>query len=63
MGAGINTAGNELFPSTTYNDSLFFFASDGHPGVGGLDIFKATITTSTKEPVKKWGNVQNMFYM
>ena len=60
MGPGINTAGNELFPSTTYNDSLFFFASDGHPGVGGLDIFKATITTSTKETVKKWGNVQNM---
>ena len=60
MGPGINTAGNELFPSTTYNDSLFFFASDGHPGIGGLDIFKATITTSTKEPVKKWGNVQNM---
>jgi peptidoglycan-associated lipoprotein len=60
MGPGINTAGNELFPSTTYNDSLFFFASDGHPGIGGLDIFKATITTSIKEPVKKWGNVQNM---
>jgi outer membrane protein OmpA-like peptidoglycan-associated protein/tetratricopeptide (TPR) repeat protein len=60
MGPGINTAGNELFPSTSYNDSLFFFASDGHPGIGGLDIFKATITTGIKEPVKKWGNVQNM---
>jgi peptidoglycan-associated lipoprotein len=60
MGAGINTAGNELFPSLSPNDSLLFFASDGHPGVGGLDIFKSVITTSTKELAKKWGAAQNM---
>ena len=60
MGAGINTAGNELFPSLSPNDSLLFFASDGHPGVGGLDIFKSVIKTSTKEPLKKWGAAQNM---
>jgi peptidoglycan-associated lipoprotein len=60
MGAGINTAGNELFPSLSPNDSLLFFASDGHPGVGGLDIFKAAIKTATTEPLKKWGAAQNM---
>jgi outer membrane protein OmpA-like peptidoglycan-associated protein/tetratricopeptide (TPR) repeat protein len=60
MGAGINTAGNELFPSLSPNDSLLFFASDGHPGVGGLDIFKSIIKTATKEPLKKWGEAQNM---
>lgn len=60
MGAGINTAGNELFPSLSPNDSLLFFASDGHPGVGGLDIFKASIKTATTEPLKKWGPAQNM---
>ncbi len=60
MGPGINTAGNELFPSLSSNDSLLFFASDGHPGVGGLDIFKAVIQTAITEPVKKWANVQNM---
>ena len=60
MGAGINTSGNELFPSLSPNDSLLFFASDGHPGVGGLDIFKSIIKTSTKEPLKKWGYAKNM---
>jgi len=60
MGPGINTAGNELFPSLSSNDSLLFFASDGHPGVGGLDIFKAVIKTALNEPLKKWGNTQNM---
>ncbi|NNE26752.1 MAG: OmpA family protein [Saprospiraceae bacterium] len=38
MPSSINTLGNELFP-TAYNDTLFF-ASDGLPGYGGLDIFK-----------------------
>ena len=37
-----------------------FFASDGHPGVGGLDIFKSAIKTATTEPLKKWGAAQNM---
>lgn len=60
MGPSINTAGNELFPSLSPTDSLLFFASDGHPGVGGLDIFKAVISTSTKDALKKWSNVQNM---
>ena len=37
-GQDINTEGDELFP-TYYNGSLFF-SSNGHPGLGGLDIFK-----------------------
>jgi peptidoglycan-associated lipoprotein len=34
----INTIGNELFP--TLNNDTLYFASDGHQGMGGLDIFK-----------------------
>jgi outer membrane protein OmpA-like peptidoglycan-associated protein/tetratricopeptide (TPR) repeat protein len=60
MGSTINTAGNELFPSLSFDDSLFFFASDGHPGIGGLDIFKSVITTSKAETEKKWGAPVNM---
>jgi len=41
MGKYINTAGNELFPYMASNRKLYF-ASDGHPGYGGLDIFEAT---------------------
>lgn len=60
MGPSINTAGNELFPSLSFDDSLFFFASDGHPGIGGLDIFKATIQTPKTQTEKQWGKIENM---
>ena len=38
-GDAINTDGNELFPFIHSNDDLYF-ASDGHAGLGGLDIYK-----------------------
>ncbi|MFW5758997.1 MAG: OmpA family protein [Bacteroidota bacterium] len=37
-GEVINTPGNEVFPSVR-EDGTLFFASNGHPGFGGLDIF------------------------
>lgn len=40
VGAPINTAGNEMFPTFRPNGDLYF-SSDGHPGLGGLDIFIA----------------------
>ena len=40
LGPDINTQGDELFPSFRENGE-FYFSSDGHPGFGGLDIFKA----------------------
>lgn len=40
LGPEINTAGDELFPYLR-NDSTLYFSSDGHPGMGGLDIFMA----------------------
>ena len=38
-GPKINTSGNELFPSIDEHGNLYF-SSDGHGGLGGLDIFK-----------------------
>lgn len=38
----INTAGRETFPFVSKNNTLYF-ASSGHPGLGGLDIFAASI--------------------
>jgi outer membrane protein OmpA-like peptidoglycan-associated protein/tetratricopeptide (TPR) repeat protein len=38
LGANINTAGNEMFPYIS-NIGTLYFASDGHAGLGGLDIF------------------------
>lgn len=39
LGDIVNTQGNELFPFLR-GDTLLYFSSDGHPGLGGLDIFK-----------------------
>ena len=40
LGRPINTAGDEMFPSFRPNGDLYF-SSDGHPGMGGLDILIA----------------------
>jgi peptidoglycan-associated lipoprotein len=45
MGPQINTSGNEMFPYSR-TDSLLYFSSDGHPGFGGLDLFKAKLNTT-----------------
>ncbi|MFC2137658.1 OmpA family protein [Bacteroidota bacterium] len=42
MGGEINTEGDEVFPYM-HNDGTFYFASNGHIGMGGLDIFKAKL--------------------
>lgn len=55
MGPMFNTVGNELFPSIGPNGQLYF-ASDGLPGIGGLDIFVA----QKEEGANKWTAVKNM---
>ena len=45
LGNTINTEGRETFPFVTDENELYF-ASDGHPGLGGLDIFVAKINTN-----------------
>lgn len=39
LGSVINTSGNEVTPF--YIDGKLYFSSDGHPGMGGLDIFES----------------------
>lgn len=53
MGDKVNTKGNELFPSIT-EDNLLYFASNGHEGLGGLDVFE------TKIKDDKAGKIYNM---
>ncbi|MGQ8335231.1 OmpA family protein [Sunxiuqinia sp. A32] len=38
LGNKVNTAGKEMFPFLT-DDNLLIFASNGHPGKGGLDLY------------------------
>lgn len=42
LGEPINTSGDESFPTFRPNGDLYF-SSNGHPGLGGLDIFIATV--------------------
>jgi tetratricopeptide (TPR) repeat protein/outer membrane protein OmpA-like peptidoglycan-associated protein len=50
LGQDINTAGNELFP--TFYEGNLFLSSNGHPGLGGLDIYRL-IKGTNGEPVLK----------
>ncbi len=43
LGNNINTESRETFPFVT-NDNTLYFASDGHPGLGGLDVFATSIS-------------------
>jgi len=42
LGTTINTEGKETYPFVT-NENEIYFSSDGHPGLGGLDVFVANI--------------------
>ncbi|MDR0825137.1 MAG: OmpA family protein [Prevotella sp.] len=54
LGPEINTAGDEMFPYMR-NDSTLYFSSDGHVGMGGLDIYKAYYNKERKQ----W-SIENM---
>lgn len=58
LGEFINTAGNEMFPYCR-TDSVIYFASDGHPGFGGLDLFRAEMTPSGGWNVVNMGSPMN----
>ena len=50
LSSGINTAADEMYPFVHADGSLYF-ASNGHPGYGGLDIYKANRDTTVKDSV------------
>lgn len=55
LGPVINTSGNEMFPWLR-QDGVLYFSSDGHPGMGGLDIFKSAMVNG------EWTTPVNMGY-
>ncbi len=55
LGAVINTPGDEMYPYLR-DDNTLYFSSNGHVGMGGLDIF-----VSRKEG-EEWGEPENMRY-
>jgi outer membrane protein OmpA-like peptidoglycan-associated protein len=55
LGSTINTPGNEMFPYS-YEDGSFYFASDAHNSMGGLDVFVTSYNG------KKWLRPENLNY-
>lgn len=55
LGPEINTSGDELFPTFAMDGDLLF-SSNGHQGLGGLDIYRAK---KTDDP-KKFGKIENL---
>lgn len=61
LGSRINTSGNEMFPFVS-GDGKLYFASDGHPSLGGLDVFIATKDSSRTITVENIGFPVNGSY-
>ena len=55
LGPKINTPRDEESPFIADDNVTLFFASNGHPGFGGMDIFYARYSEDTE-----WGQPQNM---
>lgn len=53
LGAGVNSSSDDMFPFIA-NDGTLYFASNGHSGLGGLDVY------STKKNAGKWSAAKNM---
>ncbi len=58
LGEAINTAGDEVFPYVA-EDGKLFFSSDGHAGIGGLDIFEADKDKDGNVAVRNMGVPMN----
>lgn len=56
LGKGLNTSDNEDSPYIHPDGQTLFFSSDGHPGIGGYDVFKSSRTA------EGWGKPENMGY-
>ncbi|AMQ55121.1 polymerase [Algoriphagus sanaruensis] len=53
LGTSVNTSGNETHPFR--KGSKFYFSSDGHKGMGGLDIFEASYSPTSVSGVTNMG--------
>lgn len=63
LGKDINTEGNEIYPQFA-PDGSFSFSSDGHPGLGGLDIFFADLKAkpmSVRNPGMPFNTINDDF--
>ncbi len=58
LGEEINTPGDDVFPYVV-SDSILIFSSNGHPGMGGLDLFRAILQPSGHWIIQNMGSPLN----
>lgn len=58
LGPNVNTPGNEMFPFI-HPSGLFFFASDGHKGLGGLDVLFTNLEKGNSTAIRNPGGPIN----
>ena len=58
LGPGINTEGNEVFPFI-FREDVLFFASNAHPGLGGLDVYMTVDLGTENQQVLNMGTPFN----
>ena len=54
LGQKVNTEGQEMFPFVSADNTLYF-SSDGHLGLGGMDVFFAKLVDGKVGPVRNVG--------
>jgi hypothetical protein len=57
LGNKINTFGDEMSPFIHFDGKSLYFASDGHPGMGGFDIYMTTMDDDST-----WSEPRNLGY-
>lgn len=57
MGDQINTSFDEMAPFIHPDNIHLYFSSNGHPGLGGFDVFQAK-----KDTLEAWNTISNMGY-
>jgi len=57
LGDSINTPKDEMSPFLHADGNTLFFASNGHPGLGGYDLF-----ISRQDEVGRWSLAKNIGY-
>lgn len=60
LGPDINTPGDEMSPFIHYDDHTLYFASNGHIGMGGMDIFVSRRLMSEQPNEHKWSKPENL---
>jgi OmpA-OmpF porin, OOP family len=56
LGKEINTPDDEISPFIHFNGQTLYFSSNGHPGLGGFDLFES------QKADENWGEVKNLGY-